>query len=78
MMMDGSKEQTLGKFCCKLEDVYCQMKHTKPYSPWKNVFERDIQEFKMMQTKDAYYGITQTPLGTLPGSGSVHTFAQYY
>ncbi len=29
MVMDGSKEQTLGKFCHKLVDVYCQLKNQR-------------------------------------------------
>ncbi len=46
MMMDGSKEQTLGKFCRKLVDAHCQLKQTKLYSPWKNAAEQEIKELK--------------------------------
>ncbi len=31
MVMDGSKEQTLGKFCWKLVDADCQLKQTELY-----------------------------------------------
>ncbi len=33
MVMDGSKEQTLGKFCQKPVNAHCQLKQTMPYSP---------------------------------------------
>ncbi len=46
MVIDGSKEQTLGKFCWKLIDACCQLKQTKPYSPWQNAAEREIKELK--------------------------------
>ncbi len=32
MVMDGSKEQTMGKFCQKLAKAHFQLKQTKPYS----------------------------------------------
>ncbi len=34
MVMDGSKEQTLGKFHQKLQDAGCEKWTTEPYSPW--------------------------------------------
>ncbi len=46
MLIDGSKEQTLGKFCWKLVDVRCQLKQTEPYSPWQNAAKREIKELK--------------------------------
>ncbi len=46
MVMDGSKEQNLGKFHWKLVDAHCQLKQTEPYSPWQNVAEREIKELK--------------------------------
>ncbi len=46
MVMDSSKEQTLGKFCRKLVDAHCHLKQTEPYSPWQNVAEREIKELK--------------------------------
>ncbi len=46
MVMDGSKEQTLGKFLQKLVDDHCQLKQTEPYSPWQNAAEQEIKEIK--------------------------------
>ncbi len=46
MVMDGSKEQTLGKFCQKLVDSHFQLKQTELYSPWQNAAEREIKELK--------------------------------
>ncbi len=46
MVMDGLKEQTLGKFCRKLVDAHCQLKQTEPYSPWQNAAKREIKELK--------------------------------
>ncbi len=34
MVMDSSKEQTLGKFHQKLQDAGCEKWTTEPYSPW--------------------------------------------
>ena len=44
--MDGSKEQTLGKFCWKLVDAHCQLKQTDPYSPWQNAAKGENKELK--------------------------------
>ncbi len=44
LVMDGLKEQTLGKFCRKLVNVHCQLKKTELYSPWQNATEREIKE----------------------------------
>ncbi len=46
MVMDGSKEQTLGKFHQKLQDAGCEKKTTEPYSPWQNAAEHEIKELK--------------------------------
>ncbi len=46
MVMDGLKEQMMGKFCRKLVDAHCQLKQTEPYSPWQNATEREIKELK--------------------------------
>ncbi len=46
MVMDGWKEQTLGKFCWKLVDAHCELKYTTLYSPWQNATEREIKELK--------------------------------
>ena len=44
MVMDGSKEQTLGKFKKKLQEAQCKMKQTEPHSPWQNAAESAIRE----------------------------------
>jgi hypothetical protein len=46
MIMDGSKEQTLGRFRKKCQDADCRIKQTKPYSPWQNAAESAIKELK--------------------------------
>ncbi len=46
MVMDGSKEQTLGKFCQKLCDTGCKRKITEPFSPWQNAAECRIKDLK--------------------------------
>ncbi len=42
--MNGSKEQTLGKFFLKLIDAYCQIKQTESHSPWQNVNKWEKKE----------------------------------
>ncbi len=44
MVMDGSKEQTLGKFCQKLCDAGCEKRTIEPYSHWQNAAEQEIEE----------------------------------
>ncbi len=46
MIMDGSKEQTLGRFKKKCQDADCRIKQTKPYSPWQNAAKSAIRELK--------------------------------
>jgi hypothetical protein len=46
MIMDGSKEQTLGDFCRKLRQADCHQGQTKPYFPWMNAAEGCIRELK--------------------------------
>ena len=46
MIMDGSKEQTMGEFRCKTRQAGCQVKQTEPYSPWQNAAEGAIWELK--------------------------------
>ena len=46
MIMDGSKEQTLGQFKKKCQDADCRIKQTEPYSPWQNAAESAIRELK--------------------------------
>ena len=46
MIMDGSKEQTLGAFKAKCQDSAIHIKQTKPHSPWQNAAEGGIRELK--------------------------------
>lgn len=47
ILMNSSKEQTLGKSCQKLRDGGCEKKTTKPYSPWKIANKPKIKELKI-------------------------------
>jgi hypothetical protein len=46
IIMDGSKEQTLGDFRSKARQADCQIKQTEPYSPFSNAAEGAIREVK--------------------------------
>ncbi len=46
MVMDGSKDLPLGKFCWKLVDAHYQLKQIESYSPWKKAAEREIKELQ--------------------------------
>jgi hypothetical protein len=46
MVMDGSKQQHLGKFCHKCRQAGLHVKQAKPYTPWLNAAEGDIREVK--------------------------------
>jgi ribosomal protein L31E len=46
MIMDGSKEQTMGKFRQKAREMGMRIKQTEPYSPWQNAAEGAIREVK--------------------------------
>ncbi len=46
MVMDGSREQTLGDFRRKLKEAVCHLRQTEPYSPWMNAAESAIRELK--------------------------------
>ena len=56
MVLDGSKEQTLGDFRQKLKEADCHLRQTKPFSPWQQAAEGAIRELKR--------GITQKLTGT--------------
>ena len=43
MIMDGSKEQTLGAFKKKCQDALLYIKQTKPHSAWQNAAEGGIR-----------------------------------
>ena len=46
MIMDGLKDQTLGRFCKKCLEASVHCKQTEPYSSWKNQAEGGIRELK--------------------------------
>ena len=46
IIMDGSKEQTLGNFRKKARQADCHIKQTEPHSPWQNAAEGAIRELK--------------------------------
>lgn len=46
MILDGSKEQTLGVFKRKLREADCHARQTEPYSPWQQAAEGCIRELK--------------------------------
>jgi hypothetical protein len=39
MVMDGLKEQLLGKFCHKCRQAGLHVKQSEPYTPWSNATE---------------------------------------
>ena len=46
IVMDGSKEQTLGPFRRKAKEMNCHIVQTEPHSPWQNAAELIIHELK--------------------------------
>jgi hypothetical protein len=46
MVMDGSKEQTLGEFRRKCRKASCQIKQTENDTPWSNAAENGVRELK--------------------------------
>jgi hypothetical protein len=46
MVMDGFKEQLLGKFQHKCCQAGLHIKQTEPYTPWLNAVEGAIHELK--------------------------------
>jgi hypothetical protein len=46
MVVDGSKEQTLGKFRKKCREADCHVRQTEPYTPASNAAEGCIRELK--------------------------------
>ena len=44
IIMDGSKEQTMGTFHRKANEMGVHVKQTEPYSPWQNAAELTICE----------------------------------
>ena len=46
IIMDGSKEQTMGLFCRKAKEMGIHIKQTEPPSPWQNAAELAIHKLK--------------------------------
>jgi hypothetical protein len=46
LIMDNSKEQTLGQLRAKAREADCWIKQTKAYSPWSNFAKLAIRELK--------------------------------
>ena len=46
IVMDNSKEQTMGEFCKKAREMGTYVKQTEPRSPWQNAAEGAIREVK--------------------------------
>jgi hypothetical protein len=46
IIMDGSKEQTMGEFKKKARAAGCRIKLTEPYSPWQNAAESAVRQTK--------------------------------
>ena len=46
MIMDGLKEQTLGRFCKKFLETSVHCKQMEPYASWQNQAEGGIWELK--------------------------------
>ncbi len=49
MVMDSSKEQTLGKFCQNFVDAHCQVTQTEPYSFWQTRYCRKALDIRCLQ-----------------------------
>ena len=52
MIMDGSKEQTLGEFRRKCRESGCHIRQVEPYSPWSNSAEVAIKALKLDTGRD--------------------------
>jgi hypothetical protein len=46
LVMDGSKEQTMGKVPSKTREMNIELQQTEPHSPWQNAAEGGIRETK--------------------------------
>ena len=47
IVVDNSKEQTLGKFAKKCREADCHLVTTEPYSPWMQAAEGCIKQTKL-------------------------------
>ena len=46
LVMDGTREQVMGKFVQKARQADCHVKQTELYSPWQNAAEGTLRELK--------------------------------
>ncbi len=60
VVMDGLNEQTLGKFCWKLVDAYCQLKQTELAECRQEEDQRAVERIGEL---DAHVGCNQMTLG---------------
>jgi hypothetical protein len=67
IIMDGSKEQTLGVFRKKAREMVVHIKQTEPYSPWQNAAEGAIWELKRCAGRKP-----SQALGPLLETGGLH------
>ena len=51
MIVDDSKEQTLGTFRRKCREADCHLVNTKPYSPWQQAAEGYIKQLKKASSR---------------------------
>jgi hypothetical protein len=51
MMVDDSKEQTLGEFRQNLREAACHHQVTEPYSPWQQAADGCIRELKRSSSR---------------------------
>ena len=52
MIVDNSKEQSLGEFRRKCREVDCHLVNTEPYSPWKQDAEGCIKQLKKASSRN--------------------------
>ena len=50
IIMDGAREETMGKFRKKACEANCHVKETEPYNLWSNSAERTFREVKLCRT----------------------------
>ena len=51
IVVDNSKQQTLGKFSRKCRESDCHLVTTEPYSPWMQVAEGCIKQTKLVSSR---------------------------
>ena len=66
MIVDNSKEQSLGEFRQKCCEVDCHLVNTEPYSPWQQAAEGCIKQLKKIILPQAHlFWCPQVNLGSL-------------